>query len=75
MKNKIVEVISKAAKLETAFLMENSSEQLWDSLTHFEIILLLEETFDVRLDPTDIAAMRSVDAIMEVLQRISGGKK
>ena len=75
MKNKIVDVVSKATKLKPGFLMENTSEQLWDSLTHFEIILLLEETFDVRLDSNYIAAMRSVDAIVEVLQRIPGGKK
>jgi len=75
LKNKIVDVVSKATKLKPGFLMENTSEQLWDSLTHFEIILLLEETFDVRLDSNYIAAMRSVDAIVEVLQRIPGGKK
>ena len=75
MKDKVIEIVSKAAKLEPSHLMENTSELLWDSLKHFEIILLLEEVFDVRLDAADIAAMRSIDAIMEVLQRVSGDKK
>jgi acyl carrier protein len=75
LKDKIISIVSKAAKLDTAVLSENSSEQLWDSLTHLEIIFLLEETFDIQLDTGDIAYMRSIDAIMEVLERIQSGKK
>ena len=75
MKDKVIAIISKVAKLESSCLMENASEQLWDSLKHLEIILLLEEAFDVILDADDIAAMRSLDTIMEVLQRVQLDKK
>jgi len=73
LKDKIINIVSKATKLEPSYLAENPSEQLWDSLKHLEIIFLLEEAFDVRLEISDIAAMRSLDAITEVLQRVKGG--
>lgn len=75
MRDKVIAIVSKAVKLEVSYLAENASKQLWDSLKHLEIILLLEEAFDVRLDTSDIVAMRSVDAIIEVLQRVQGGKE
>lgn len=75
MKDKVIEIVSKAAKLEPSYLMENTSENLWDSLKHLEIIFLLEEAFDIRLETDDIAAMRSIDVIMEILLRIQDGKK
>jgi acyl carrier protein len=75
LKDKVIEIVSKAAKLEPSYLMENTSENLWDSLKHLEIIFLLEEAFDIRLETDDIAAMRSIDVIMEILLRIQDGKK
>ena len=74
MRNKIIEIISKTTKLEKKFIRENSSKQIWDSLKHFEIIILLEDAFNVRLDTADIAAMRSVDEIINILQRIHDNK-
>ena len=75
MKDKVISIVSKAAKLDAVVLSQNSSEQLWDSLTHLEIIFLLEEAFNIQLDTDDIAYIRSIDAIMEVLTRILGDKK
>jgi len=75
LKDKVISIVSKAAKLDAAVLSQNSSEQLWDSLTHLEIVFLLEEAFDVQLDTADIAYMRSIDAIMEVLSRILSNKQ
>jgi len=75
LKDKVISIVSKAAKLDTVVLLKNSSEQLWDSLTHLEIIFLLEESFNVQFDTDDIVYMRSIDAIMEVLSRILSDKK
>jgi acyl carrier protein len=74
LKDKVIEIVSKAAKLDVSVLMKNPSELLWDSMTHLEIIFLLEEAFDVRLDVSDIAVMRSINAIIDVLQRILNSK-
>jgi acyl carrier protein len=74
LRDKVIEIVSKAAKLDVSALMDNTSARLWDSITHLEIIFLLEEAFDVRLDTSDIVIMRSIDSIMEVLLRITGDK-
>jgi acyl carrier protein len=53
--------------MDPSVLFENPSEKMWDSLTHLEIIFLLEEALKVRLDNSDIPVMRSIDTIIEIL--------
>jgi acyl carrier protein len=40
----------------------------WDSLTHVEIVFMLEEQFDVRFGEEEIATLRSLDDIVEILR-------
>jgi acyl carrier protein len=40
----------------------------WDSLKHIELVVAIEKTFDVELTEDEIAAMRSVRKIREILQ-------
>ena len=40
----------------------------WDSLTHMDLILSIEQEFRVQLSGDDIADMQSVAMIMQVLQ-------
>ncbi len=39
----------------------------WDSLTHLEIVFMLEDTFDLRFSEQEIVAMRSADEIMSIV--------
>jgi acyl carrier protein len=39
----------------------------WDSLQQLNLVLALEQTFNVRLKPEEFAAMTSVDKILEQL--------
>lgn len=41
----------------------------WDSVHQLNIISLMEETFDLMLDPEDIMACTSYDAGKEILAR------
>jgi acyl carrier protein len=43
----------------------------WTSLTHVQLILELERTFDVVFDADDIAALASVSAIVRSLERLT----
>jgi acyl carrier protein len=43
----------------------------WDSLTHVEIVFMLEERFDVRFEEEEIAGMQSLADIVSLLE----GKK
>lgn len=44
----------------------------WDSLKHMELILAIEETFDLTLDGDEIAAMTTVAAMEQVLSTKQG---
>lgn len=72
MKNKVIPIVSKITKINPEILEKESTSKLWDSLKHLEIIFALEEAFSVSFELSDIADMRSIDAIVEVLIKTSG---
>ena len=43
----------------------------WNSLTHIELILMIEEAFKIQLTEDEIVAMRSVGEIRKILQKRS----
>ena len=43
----------------------------WDSLKHMELVVSLEQSFDIQLSFDDIIAMQSVGAIKRVLRERS----
>jgi acyl carrier protein len=53
---------------------ESSSEtvEAWDSLQQLNLVLAVEQEFDVRLDPEDIEKMGSVAGIVRVLDEKLG---
>lgn len=40
----------------------------WDSLSHLEIVLMLEEQFDLRFSEEEIVALDSLNGIIAVLR-------
>ena len=71
MKEQIKNVMKRAFELEDIsddVSMENCDK--WDSLNHLNLIMQLEEEFNVSLEPEDIAIMRSIDDIEVVLNRM-----
>ena len=44
-------------------------EAAWDSLKHMELMLSIEETFNITLDPEDFATMTSVQSCTEQINR------
>jgi acyl carrier protein len=41
----------------------------WDSLKHLNLVVELEDAFGVSFEPEDIAAMKSLDSVMEMILR------
>lgn len=39
----------------------------WDSLHHLNLIVELEDAFDIEFEPEEIAEMKSVEAIVNVI--------
>jgi acyl carrier protein len=56
-----------AEQLGDNYSKENISE--WDSVHQLNIISLMEETFDLMLDPEDIMACNSYNAGKEILKK------
>jgi acyl carrier protein len=42
--------------------------EAWDSLTHLELVFLLEERFDARFSEEEIVEMSSLESILAVLK-------
>lgn len=72
MKEKIVKIIAKVTKLDPEMLMTESNEpRQWDSMNHIEVLLLLEEEYDIRFSEEEMAELNSVDAICEIVERLA----
>ncbi|MBQ3034621.1 MAG: hypothetical protein IJD25_01070, partial [Alphaproteobacteria bacterium] len=61
MENKIIDIISSVSKLTNQELIEKKEvEKLWESITHVEIVVALEEEFDIMFEQDEIASMTTV---------------
>jgi acyl carrier protein len=68
MEAKVLDVIASITKLDKGFLVEHKGEQKqWDSLKNIEIVLALEESFDIFFDSGEIAEMTSTHNIISIV--------
>jgi acyl carrier protein len=68
MKERIKKVVSQVLKVDAD---DNTSQYTcasWDSLHHLNLIIELETEFDVSFEPEEIAQMKSIDAIEQMLK-------
>ncbi|WP_028301811.1 acyl carrier protein [Oceanospirillum beijerinckii] len=75
MRDKIIAIIADVLEVEASDLSEQSSPssiESWDSLKHMNIILALEEEFDVELDDEEITDMNSIALIILILSEKLG---
>jgi acyl carrier protein len=69
MKMKIISVLQKVFEIEQ--IDENTSQQdveKWDSLGHLNLVVALEEEFDVLFEPEEIAEMTSAQKIISKIE-------
>lgn len=45
-----------------------SNCEKWDSLNHLNLIVALEDEFDMEFEPEEIAEMKSLDAIVRMIK-------
>lgn len=70
MDQKVERVVADTLQVSLASISDSlamSDLQVWDSLKHMELIVALEEAFDIQLTFDEIVAMQSVGAIKRVL--------
>jgi acyl carrier protein len=71
MKERVLNIVSSIMKWPLKKLNEDSSPKdidTWDSLNQINLILALEEEFDVRFTDEQIVKMLSVRSIIETLE-------
>jgi acyl carrier protein len=69
MRNKIKEIVKQVFNLdEVKDDISLLNCEKWDSLNHLNLIIELEEVFNVSFEPEDIAEMKSLDLIEQKLK-------
>jgi acyl carrier protein len=71
MKDKVLRIISNVMNVPIEQLNEDSSPdnvEKWDSLKHLNLILAIEEEFNVILSDEEIIEMMNVQLILEILK-------
>ncbi len=75
MENRIKNVMSAVFRVPVGSLGDAPSQgtlDVWDSLSHMQLVVALEEEFGVSFDDEDILQMQSLAEITAVLERCSG---
>lgn len=69
MKDEVKDVFKRV--LNITYVPDNLSQQNcenWDSLRHLNLIVELEDAFDVSFEPEDIAEMKDLDAVLKKIE-------
>lgn len=73
MKQKVYEILSKILKTKvddtTSVSMQNSQE--WSSIVHIDIIMSLEEEFDILFAENDLASLTSQETIIAKVEELA----
>ena len=66
---RILELVASVMKKDVEFLKANlDTENLWNSLTRVEILLTIEEEFDIFFDDDDIKHIKTINQLVEVVE-------
>ena len=69
MKEKILAIISEVTKIGVDELLKKENEpKLWDSLLHVELVIMLEDEFDIFFEQEEISEMTTVKKIVELIE-------
>ena len=69
MTDKIIQIISEVLKTEVNANTSQATCEKWDSLQHLNIIIALEEAFDISFEPEEIIEMSDVATIERLIQQ------
>ena len=68
----IREIMSKVFEIDVSEISTNANQKeimKWDSLQHLNLIVEIEDKYDISIDPEDISAMVTVEKIIEVVNK------
>ncbi len=71
-RSKVTKILSQLLKCEipanSTLSMDNT--EMWDSMKHIEIIMIMEEEFNISFNPVDIPKLTSMDKIINKIMEI-----
>jgi acyl carrier protein len=68
MKDRILKVIKETFELNKVDeTVSQKNCERWDSMNHLNLVIALEEEFDISFEPEEIAEMRSFDDIQKII--------
>ena len=71
MKEKVYQIISQLMEIPVASISENSSGDdivKWDSLKHMDLMMTLEEEFEIQFTDEEIVELSDVKSILEAIK-------
>lgn len=69
MKDKVVNILSSVTNISIEELNKHSGEtEMWDSFVMLEIVIALEDSFDIKFTQDEIAEMKTVDDICRIVE-------
>ncbi len=78
MDDRILAIVASTFNLDPADVPADASPEnitAWDSLTHMQFILALEEELGVQFSPEQITAMLSLDAVKAAVRDVAGSQE
>jgi acyl carrier protein len=69
--NKIIKICSQAFEVDQKIIsLDTSTHNLpeWDSLSHLKLILMIESSFEIDLDPLEIESIGNVSALLKLVE-------
>lgn len=71
-KQEIKQIMSKVFDLGIDTIGDNATQKdiiKWDSLNHLNLVVEIEDNFDISIEPDDISEMLSIDQILLVVNK------
>lgn len=72
MKNEIKNIMTRVFQIEPAAISDNiEMDKLvkWDSLSHLNLVVALEEKYQISFEPDEIFEMTNIEKIQEIITR------
>ncbi len=69
MKEQIIEIAASVFEVDVKDISEKSSPnelENWDSITQMNLIVTIEETFDIEFDDDDVMNIENIQSIIEI---------
>ena len=73
LKQKIISIMADIFELDASDIPDNASPGVvenWDSIRHMNLIVALEEEFDIRFNDNDIAELTTIPLIKAIINDI-----